>query len=103
MPLVIDTIMTDGIQETYGLSKSSGNIFDVIRYAKPFIAAEALRVDPFLESSCIRYETIDDIVDQLIAYQRHPYAYKELCDRAILASEEYTIEKIRSRNPDLFP
>ena len=102
MPLVMNTIISDGIAETYGLSKSSGNIFDVIRYAKPFIAAETLKVDPYLENSCIRYETVDDIVDQLVAYQKHPYAYRELCDRAILASEEYTIEKVRSRNPDVF-
>lgn len=47
LPSVINTVISDGVPETYGESKSSGNIFDIIKYAKPFMAPVALKVEPF--------------------------------------------------------
>ncbi|MEI9807412.1 MAG: hypothetical protein WDO16_05755 [Bacteroidota bacterium] len=36
IPSVIATKICGDIPETYGISKSSGNMFDVIKHAKPF-------------------------------------------------------------------
>lgn len=72
IPCVIQTVIFDGIRETYGVSKCSGNIFDVVKHAKPFVIPLSLRVDPYLENSCIRYSNVQDIVSELCQLHRFP-------------------------------
>ncbi len=102
VPSAIQISIQDDIEEVYGLSMSSGNMFDIIKHAKPFIAPLALRVDPFLENSCLRYQTVDEIVDILIALSESPEEYASLQSKAKVASTSYTIEAVRKRNPELF-
>jgi glycosyltransferase involved in cell wall biosynthesis len=102
IPSMINTMISDGVVETYGLSISSGNIFDVIKHAKPFIVPNALRIDPFLVQSCFHYGNVSDIVDFLAEILRHKERYLSLLQAALEASRNYTIEKVRQRNPDLF-
>jgi len=102
LPSMIYTNIVDDITEEYGLSMSSGNLFDIIKHAKPFIAPFGLRVDPFLESSCLRYQESPEIVDILVALIESPEVFRSLKEKAKLASMNYTIEAVRSRNADLF-
>jgi glycosyltransferase involved in cell wall biosynthesis len=102
IPSVIHTMISDDIPETYGQSKSSGNVFDIIKHAKPFIAPIDLKVDPFLELSCIRYHRVDEIIKTLVEIRKDPQSYSDLKQSAYEASRNYTIEAIRKRNPALF-
>jgi hypothetical protein len=102
IPSVIDTVIADGTRERYGVSISSGNIFDVIKHAKPFIIPLTLKIPDRLVSSAITYNTIADIVTKLEAFVQQPDRYQQLQQQAILNSGEYTIAKIRERNATLF-
>lgn len=102
IPCVINTVIFDGIPEVYGLSKCSGNLFDVVRHAKPFIIPSQLQVDPFLNNSCIRYKNAGDIIRQLCELYNSSDKYKLLQNRALHASGNYTIEKVRARNTGIF-
>ncbi len=62
IPSVIDTAICFSIPEVYGLTKSSGNMFDVIKHARPFITPQSLRISTTLESSCFRYTSIDQLI-----------------------------------------
>jgi hypothetical protein len=101
-PSVIDTIIFDGVTETYGLSISSGNLFDVIKHAKPFIIPEALKMPDNMESSCFHYKTAADIFLMLQRILNEPSFYNELSQKALNNSREYTISKVRERNALLF-
>src|SRR5688572_28615109 len=47
-PSVLTTTIEDGVMELYGTTMSSGNVFDVIKHAKPFIIPKDLVIDDFL-------------------------------------------------------
>lgn len=102
IPCVIDTVIFDSIPEAYGISKCSGNLFDVVRHAKPFIIPAQLQVDPFLTNSCIKYNNVNDIIMQLSALHNSPDKYVQLQNKGLNASRNYTIEKVRARNPGIF-
>jgi hypothetical protein len=102
VPSAIHISIQDDIPEIYGLSMSSGNLFDIIKHAKPFIAPLALRVDPFLEESCLRYESLPDIIEILTVLSDSPGAFHSLQLKARAASTNYTIEAVRKRNKELF-
>jgi len=102
LPSTIQNTILDDIPEIYGLSMSSGNLFDIIKHAKPFIAPLQLRVDPFLENSCLRYESVDEIVDVLVALNESPEVLASLQSSARVASGHYRVNEVRLRNSDLF-
>ncbi len=102
LPSTINTMIMDGIPEIYGITMSSGNLFDVIKHAKPFIAPIELKVDSFLENSCLRYNNVEDIVEAIRSISESPDKYLRLKTEAISASMNYTIEGVRRRNIDLF-
>lgn len=101
-PSIINTIVSDGITETYGISISSGNLFDVIKHAKPFIIPEALKMPDNMESSCIHYKTVADIIILFQQVINEPLFYNELTQTALNNSREYTTAKVRERNALLF-
>jgi hypothetical protein len=102
IPSVIDTAICFSIPEVYGLTKSSGNMFDVIKHARPFITPQALRISTTLESSCFRYTSIGHLVAFLQGFLQKKEEYAVWQQRALANSKEYTIAKVRSRNPTLF-
>ena len=102
LPSTIQNTILDDIPEIYGLSMSSGNLFDIIKHAKPFIAPLRLRVDPFLENSCLRYESVDEIIEVLAALNESPEVLASLQANARVASGHYRVNEVRSRNSDLF-
>lgn len=102
IPSVINTVISDGIRETYGLSISSGNIFDVIKHAKPFIVPDLLDIPNDLESSCFKYSTNEDIIVFLESILQNPEEYIVWKEKALQNSRAYTIENIRHKNLSLF-
>jgi hypothetical protein len=102
IPSVVDTAICHDIPEVYGLTKSSGNIFDVIKHARPFIVPSTLQIPDNLRSSAVIYDQLSDIVDLLQRLSRQPGHYRPLQEQAILNSKEYTIAKVRERNFKLF-
>jgi len=102
IPSVLQTIIEDGVTEFYGTTISSGNLFDVIKHAKPFIIPRELPVDHFLERSCFRYKNTKDIVQLISTLHQQPGYYAEWLKSAMQSSGNYTMEKVRERNPGLF-
>lgn len=99
---VIDTAICFAIPETYGLTKSSGNVFDGIKHARPFIVPHSLRMPANLESSCFRYSSNEQMIDFLMGLFRQKNDYLGWQQQALANSKEYTIDKVRSRNAALF-
>ena len=102
IPSVVNTAICFDIPETYGLTKSSGNIFDVIKHACPFITPQSLRIPATLQSSCFRYTSIDQLVDLLTGLMQQKNEYAQWQQQALINSREYTIAKVREKNPTLF-
>jgi hypothetical protein len=102
IPSVINTAICFSIPETYGLTKSSGNMFDVIKHARPFISPQSLRISATLESSCFRYTSIQHLVQFLQGCMQHKENYQTWQQQALANSKEYTLAKVRAKNPTLF-
>lgn len=102
IPSVIHTKICTDIPEEYGKTKSSGNIFDVVKHAKPFIVPAALTIPANLKTSGLEYNSVADIVDFLKKIIITPRYYDQWQKNAIENSLQYTIEKVRERNRDLF-
>lgn len=103
MPSVIDTVLVDDIPETYGISICSGNVADVIKHAKPFLAPAGLTLPGNLAGSAVTYNNVTDIVRFLETLRQSPARYEELLQQAVHNSGYYTIEKVRAQHPTLFP
>lgn len=99
---VIDTAICFAIPETYGLTKSSGNVFDGIKHARPFIVPQLLNMPANLESSCFRYSSNYQLIDFLSGLLQQKNDYLGWQQQALTNSKEYTITKVRTRNPALF-
>lgn len=102
IPSVINTHICGNIPEMYGITKSSGNIFDVIKHAKPFIVPEGLAVSAHLAGSCYKYNHVSDIITFLKKIVAALAEYDDWQQRALENSKHYTIEKVRERNTTLF-
>ena len=102
IPSVVETAICSGIPATYGLTKSSGNIFDAVKHARPFIAPAHLTIPPALESSCYKINKLEQlgIFFRTLLSEKHAYEWWQ--QRALANSMEFTIGKVRERNPSLF-
>lgn len=102
VPSVVHTKICGNIPEEYGKTKSSGNIFDVVKHAKPFIVPAALTIPGNLETGCFKYGSLTDIPDFLRNVIASPGYYDQLQKNVFDNSLQYTIQKVRDRNRDLF-
>jgi hypothetical protein len=102
IPSVIETNICGTIPEVYGVTKSSGNIFDVVRHGKPFIIPHRLMIPTTLEIGCFRYRDLMEIIHFISDLFTEPYKYEELNDQAIKCCKEYNIDNIRKKHPALF-
>ncbi|MDF2189206.1 glycosyltransferase [Paraflavitalea sp. CAU 1676] len=102
IPSVVNTAICHDIPEVYGITKSSGNIFDVIKHAKPFIAPATLKIPEKLSTSAFAYQSVEEIVNYLERLQAQRSSYELLLQQALKNSGEYTTEKVRAANPTLF-
>lgn len=101
-PSVLTTTIEDGVMELYGISMSSGNVFDVIKHAKPFIIPKNLVIDDFLAGSTFRYERIEDIIELIESVFAGGVSYPDIADSAVYSSQNYTLDNIINRNTELF-
>jgi|GEM_PF-3777254 len=101
VPSVIQTSIADGILEVYGKSKSSGNVFDGIRFARPLLTPEALQVDPMQRPACFRYATSVDLVSFIASMARNPEGYVPWREAALQVSDLFTVDRLRAKLPDL--
>jgi hypothetical protein len=101
-PVVLNTISPDGVPEIYGPTKVSGNVLDIIRFAKPAFVPRHLALPTNLEPACISYGSVDEIVMHLKKIIDDPAIYAALQHSALESSQNYTVEKIRAANPELF-
>ncbi|MGN6417147.1 MAG: hypothetical protein ACTHMC_06640 [Pseudobacter sp.] len=101
-PSVISTVISDGVREEYGVSMSSGNIADMVRYARPAIVPAALVTGPEISHIAFRYQSIKEIPEQLKLLRDHPEKYFALQQQALAGSEAFSPDAIRSQHSDLF-
>lgn len=99
---VIDTAICFAIPETYGVTKSSGNVFDGIKHARPFIVPQKLRMPANLETSCFRYSSNNELIGFLSGLYQKKNEYMPWQQRALENSKQYTVARVRERNPSLF-
>lgn len=97
IPSVIKTVIADGIEEEYGLTKSSGNVFDAIKHARPVLVPAALTMPATLHSSMFAYSSADQLADFLSAMAASPPAYSGLAAAALANSMKYSADKMRER------
>ncbi len=97
VPSVIKAVMADGIEETYGLTKSSGNIYDAIRHARPLLVPEGLTMPERLRSSITFYQSTDDLLRFLNAVIDSPPSYHHHAEEAFANATTYTIESMRDQ------
>ncbi|MBC6489427.1 hypothetical protein ACFSQD_03770 [Flavihumibacter stibioxidans] len=102
IPSVVDTRICGDIPEIYGITKSSGNIFDIIKHAKPFIYPETLCVQHELRSAGISYNSLENLVYELKLILETPGLYRKWATEAERASRLFTIEKVRTKQYPLF-
>lgn len=102
IPSVIETKICGSIPEIYGVTKSSGNIFDGIKHSKPIIIPNQLKVPQSIESSCFRYTKLADIITLLTTINNKKQAYALWEKQAFNNSQKFTIKQIRGENPSLF-
>jgi glycosyltransferase involved in cell wall biosynthesis len=102
IPSVINTHICGDIPETYGITKSSGNIFDVIKHAKPFIVPSGLTISVNLQTSCYKYSSPADVIAFLKSFIHSQTDYNNWQEQALINSGNHTIEKVRERNASLF-
>ena len=95
-PLVSSTTIHDNVAEVYGESKGSGNIYDAIRHAKPLIIPFKVTVPKEIISSCIRYESKENLVQQLLEILTRDAILCEYRQNAERNSEKFSKERIRS-------
>ena len=101
IPSVIKTMISDNIEETYGLTKSSGNIYDAVKHGKPMIIPAALKINTNLETGVMKYDNLDQLVELLKTMILGNENYNQLSAKARINSEAYTIERCRNRISEL--
>src|SRR5690606_14198255 len=97
IPSVVHTMICGEIPEVYGITKSSGNIFDVIKHAKPFIVPATLTIPESLASSCIKYRGLEEIVALLEEFIMNPGRFESICREAEGNSQLFSLGNVRNR------
>ncbi len=102
IPSVINTKICGNIPEIYGITKSSGNIFDIIKHAKPFIIPAGLVISANLHTSCFKYQKITEVAGFLKKFIAYPVEYEYWQKKALENSGNYTRKKVGEKNISLF-
>lgn len=90
-----------GIEETYGVSKESGVIFDVVRYAMPAVLPKSLHVPADISKAILRYNTPDELKEQIVSLTEHSNL-RRLRETVFSVSQAYGIDAVsRSLFKDL--
>jgi len=103
IPVVRFSYAHDHIREVYGETKTSGNIFDAVRYARPVLHPTHLAVPDEMKNSSYRYEKAAELVSFFRDLGQQPAEYAAWQQRALESSMKFTPEAIREAHPTLFP
>lgn len=103
VPSVQESFSQAGVREIYGLTKSSGSLFDAIRHAKPLILPSHLHVPETLKKIAFRYNGISEILSLIRTLRGNPENYDTFAQQAFAYSMQFTPEEIRKKNSRLFP
>ena len=101
-PLKSQISIHDNIEETYGITQGSGNIYDAIRHAKPFILPFLVQKVEAIKSSCLTYQTkteLKEVLNMLFLNKQKLSYYHQ---NAVENSLGFTKEKIKERLSNLF-
>jgi len=82
-----------GIEEVYGVSKESGVIFDVVRYAIPAILPQNLDVPSDISKAILRYNTAEELKEQIMSLTERSKLAK-LKNEAECVSKSYSIDVV---------
>jgi len=91
-PQNIKTSISDNIVEEYGLTKSSGNTYDAIRHAKPYIIPRLLHIPDNIETSAVRYSGYQELAYIFRDLSNNKDALTLLRKKASENSKKYTYE-----------
>ncbi len=95
-PLVSSTTIHDNISEIYGESKGSGNVYDAIRHAKPLIVPSTITVPKEIVTSCIVYQSKDNLVEQLVKILTDSSIFSGYIQKAERNSQGFSKERIKN-------
>lgn len=102
IPSVVHTRICGDIPEEYGISKSSGNIFDVIKHARPFIVPATLTIPANLREAAFATSSMEALSQFFQQLLQQPAGYAPWEEKALEAARHYSIEATRRRNTALF-
>ncbi|MBL0134849.1 MAG: hypothetical protein IPP79_13075 [Chitinophagaceae bacterium] len=88
--------MADNIAETYGQSKSSGNMFDAIRYAKPLLVPASLTIDKEQEDAAIVYKDLEELIEILSNLQQSDKR-AIWAGKALEVAKNYSVSKLQEK------
>lgn len=95
-PLVSWTTIHDDILEVYGQSKGSGNVYDAIRHAKPLIVPSTVTVPKEIVSSCIKYQSRNNLIEQLLKILTDGTIFSDYKQKAERNSQNFSKERIKN-------
>lgn len=96
VPSTVNTIIADNIAETYGQSKSSGNMFDAIRYAKPLLVPASLTIDKEQEDAAIVYKDMEELIEILSNLQQSDKR-AIWAGKALEVAKNYSVSKLQEK------
>jgi glycosyltransferase involved in cell wall biosynthesis len=101
LPVLPSTSIFDGITEIYGITKSSGGMSDMVKWAKPGVVPKDFRYAQRLDSSILSYQNPAELVKILIDLQINKDKMIALQKNALENASYFTIQKLREQL-DLF-
>ncbi|MET0635257.1 MAG: hypothetical protein ABWZ25_04465 [Chitinophagaceae bacterium] len=100
MPFKQAMIIQDGVEEYYGRSMNSGNLGDVIRYAKPFFVPRFIAIDTGLREIAQRYDQVDELLTVLQTMD--PENYNRMVTSSRNVSMNYQLKTLTDLHLQLF-
>lgn len=96
-------VADDNIEETYGSTITSGNIFDAIRNATPVLHPAHIPIDKRLQPMCVVYNPIEQLGDIIKEFQQQPINYDDLLQATYNCVQGFTSKAQRAFLKELFP
>jgi hypothetical protein len=87
----------DGHKETYGESKCSGNIQDMIKYQKPLMLPDAIEAPEDLKQAILFYSDADDMEAKLITLLKEASRQEELKKNTSVIGHVYSLQAQQQR------
>ncbi|MEP7279776.1 MAG: hypothetical protein ABI813_14090 [Bacteroidota bacterium] len=100
-PQQFKTSTSDNILEEYGHTKNSGNTFDAIRHAKPYIIPHWLPIPTDIETSAVRYTENSELADILKMLYYDAAALHKLSLLALENARQFSYETVRRQILDI--